>query len=130
MLTNAEVQYMRDSAGETMLDTCIIRTRQAQTTDLFGYDRPAFRDSLPLRCGMHTPSAREVMGTAEVTVETVVLVVPFAFDDGTPVALTAQDQITLTHRMGIALAHPQTYAIKKGPTAGSTCWMLELTKVG
>jgi hypothetical protein len=92
-----------------MLDTCIVHTRNEdpEAVDEYGHPTAEWIDSDPMRCGFRTASRREVMGLAQVPIFDSVVRLPLA------VAVTAFDQVTVTHRMGRPLPKPLRFGVER-----------------
>ncbi len=94
---SAEIVQAIADMEDTMLDTCIVHTRADTTEDEYGLPGAAWTDSAATRCGYRTASRREVLGIAQAIVFDSALRLPVG------VVISNLDQVSVTHRMGMAL---------------------------
>ena len=102
---SAEILQGIADMEETMLDTCIVHTRADAAEDEYGMPAAAWTDSDPTRCGYRTANRREVLGIAQALVFDSALRLPVG------VVISNLDQVSVNHRMGMALPSPLRFKI-------------------
>ena len=102
---SAEIVQAIADMEDTMLDTCIVHTRSDAAENEYGLPGAAWDDSAATRCGYRTASRREVLGIAQALVFDSALRLPVG------VVISNLDQVSVTHRMGMALPSPLRFKI-------------------
>ena len=120
----AELSGMQDTAEESMMDACTLGVWSSGSADAYGQRVETWTPGSPFACGFNPKGGREVAG-AEAT--------PILTDASVrlPIAtvLNRKDQITITHRFGVALSPTQTFEIVGEPRRGPSGLQLDLRKV-
>lgn len=117
-----ELTRMKATQELHMADVCLILTRSL-ATDGYGGEVETFTPGSAVYCGFQATSKREVQEQGQVVMAEAELRLPI----GT--AVTSQDRVRITYRLGTLLATPVDYEVIGHPTQGPSGLKLTLRRV-
>jgi hypothetical protein len=122
-LQTTELGRLQDTQEGAMMDTCVVLTFAEGVTNEYGKPKPGYQAGSAIECGFNATARKEVMDGAQVAITDAQLRLPI----GT--TITNLDRLRITHRHGVALTTPLTFAIIGEPRRGSSGLLLNLRSV-
>ena len=116
----ADLQLTQDGA---MMDTCVIVIWSQGAADTYGKPKNVYTPGDQLACGFNATARREVMDGAQVAITDAQMRLPIGTEIG------HLDQVQVTHRHGVRLSTPLTFAILGEPRRGASGLLLNLRSV-